>query len=263
MPHSEPSERKPTNLELMHFHVQALYIQDSHSKLLAVNDWCGGVVPRFFLGRTFQGNVWRFRHDLPGELCDELRSFCIEEPLVLSGPPVHEEEYKKILSQHDPINLTWSGPAYGFPMNFSESFTNSVSPPISSSTSPITSPVTSSIMSATMINQENAWLLERGLTDWLPDVPHQQPMAAVITDELTVAICSSVRITKSAHEAGVEVLDDYRKRGFACSVVSSWAQAVSEAGAIPMYSTSYENLASQKVAEKLGLFQYGTDFHIT
>jgi len=34
-------------------------------------------------------------------------------------------------------------------------------------------------------------------------------------------------------------------------------------GAIPLFSTSWENAASQAVAKKLRLAQYGADFHVT
>ncbi|MGH2617528.1 MAG: GNAT family N-acetyltransferase, partial [Thermomicrobiales bacterium] len=41
-----------------------------------------------------------------------------------------------------------------------------------------------------------------------------------------------------------------------------WAQAVRQEGRIPLYSTSWENLASQAVARKLGLVLYGVDLDI-
>ena len=52
-----------------------------------------------------------------------------------------------------------------------------------------------------------------------------------------------------------------RARGV--SAVAGWATAVEKTGAIPLYSTSWKNIASQKVAERLGLSMFGVDFHIT
>jgi predicted GNAT family acetyltransferase len=72
-----------------------------------------------------------------------------------------------------------------------------------------------------------------------------------------------VRITHEAHEAGVETLPDFRGRGYATDVVAGWARLVRSLGAVPLYSTSWENAASQAVARKLRLVQYGADFHIT
>jgi RimJ/RimL family protein N-acetyltransferase len=223
----------------MKMHIEALYVHDDQSRLTGSNNWNGGPAPRFFLGRTNQENVWRFRCDLSNDICDGISALCESEPCSISGPPVHEDEYRRILSKQGTIDSIWNGPAYWF------------------SEKPITT------NSTTLIGQHNSSLLNDGLRDWLPDIPHQQPMHAVIMDDKAVAICASVRISEAAHEAGVETLESHRHKGFALSVVSAWASAVQEQKAIPMYSTSTDNLASQRVAARLGLSKYGVDFHIT
>ncbi|MXY71814.1 MAG: GNAT family N-acetyltransferase, partial [Dehalococcoidia bacterium] len=77
------------------------------------------------------------------------------------------------------------------------------------------------------------------------------------------SVCGSVRITPEAHEAGVETSANARGRGFAVAVVAAWAQAVRALGAEPLYSTSWDNAASQAVASKLGLIPYASTFHMT
>ncbi len=113
------------------------------------------------------------------------------------------------------------------------------------------------------ITANNAHLLQGGLDDWLPDVGHRWPMVAVVKNERAVALCASVRITMSAHEAGVETLPEYRRRGYAVRTVRAWASAVRANGATPFYSTSWSNTASQQVASALGLAMIGSDFSIT
>ncbi len=73
---------KRNPFELMRLHVEALYTFDNRERLLAVNDWAGGPAPRFFLGRTSAGNLWRFRADLPDIVVAELEAYCQAEPVV-------------------------------------------------------------------------------------------------------------------------------------------------------------------------------------
>lgn len=94
------------------------------------------------------------------------------------------------------------------------------------------------------------------LHDW-------QPFLAIVESGKVVSVCRSVRITSQAHEAGVETLPDFRGKGYAAEVVAGWASLVKSRSAIPLYSTSWDNIASQAVARKLQLVSYGEDFHIT
>lgn len=63
--------------ELMAAHALALFTHDDGARLLTVNEPSGGApAPRLFLGRTRQGNLWRFRSDLPDVLVRELEALC-------------------------------------------------------------------------------------------------------------------------------------------------------------------------------------------
>lgn len=48
---------------------------------------------------------------------------------------------------------------------------------------------------------------------------------------------------------------EHRGQGLALQVVTAWAAAVLRDGKIPFYSHAVENIASYKVADKLGLLQ--------
>jgi predicted GNAT family acetyltransferase len=97
----------------------------------------------------------------------------------------------------------------------------------------------------------------------VPELNSWQPYLAIIEDSQAVAICRSVRVSSRAHEAGVNTLIGYRRRGYATAVVAAWALAVRALNRIPLYSTSWNNVASQGVARRLGLVQYGVDYHVT
>jgi RimJ/RimL family protein N-acetyltransferase len=235
------TERRSSQLELMRMHIEALFTHDDRSRIDAVNELGGGVAPRFFLGRTLEGNLRRFRSDTPDELTIELAECCDSESETyeLSRMPAHREEFIRLLASHAPIERIWTGPAFWF----------------SKDVAPSVKPVE--------ISEANADLLRGGFEAWLEDVPYRRPFMAMIEDGRAVSVCASVRITDAAHEAGVETLPEYRRQGHAMNVVAGWAHAVRRMGAVPLYSTSWDNTASQNVAARLGLTMFGVDFHIT
>jgi RimJ/RimL family protein N-acetyltransferase len=186
--------------------------------------------------------VWRIRADVPDEVARRLIRLATDEPPLRDAAdrPLHEADYVDVLWGDSRAAKTDSGPVYWFGAE--------VLPPAQ--------PVT--------IDETNADLLRGGLDDWLPDVPHRQPMVAAIEDGRAVSVCASVRITARSHEAGVETLPAYRRRGHAASTVAGWAHQVSRRGIDKIfYSTSWTNLASQGVADRLGLSLLGVDFSVT
>jgi predicted GNAT family acetyltransferase len=97
--------------------------------------------------------------------------------------------------------------------------------------------------------------------EWLVDeIDLVQPCAALICENRIVSQCRSVRVSPKAHEAGLETLPAFRGRGYALLVTRFWAKAVREMGAVPLYSTSWKNTVSQRVAGKLKLYHYGNTF---
>lgn len=221
--------------DLLTLHVHALFTHDENGRIVGENDWQGKAAPRFYIGKTRSGIVWRVRHDMPEATQRRLAAIVETEPQDFARP-LHESRYLDILA------ATTSNVSFGPTYYFAE-----------------VSPVE---IDAVPIDERNAYLLASGLDDWIPDVPHRQPFVAVVDDGKAVSVCASVRITDAAHEAGVETLLDYRGHGFARAAVARWAQAVDRLGAIPMYSTSIENIASQRVAQSLDLVQYGAEFSI-
>jgi RimJ/RimL family protein N-acetyltransferase len=114
-----------------------------------------------------------------------------------------------------------------------------------------------------LVTEANEHLLSPLFKGWARDIRRCQPMVMLSVDGQAVAICCSVRTTGAAHEAGVETAAAYRGRGYAAQVVAAWARAVRELDRVPLYSTSWENEASQAVARKLALIHFGSDLHIS
>jgi RimJ/RimL family protein N-acetyltransferase len=225
----------------MRLHVEALFTHDAEGHLVSVNEPSGAPAPRFFIGITDDDVVYRFRYDLGAELRNELAAMC-EKRMAGDRPSdwaTNASPYQEILARFAPVQKTWTGPAFSFPLEF---------------------PATADTV---LVTEENAHILDPFLREWIPDVPLCRPMIALAIDGRAVALCCSVRRTNMAHEAGVETAAPYRGHGYAGQVVAAWALAVRDAGRVPLYSTSWTNEASRAVARKLALIHFGNDVHIT
>ena len=227
--------------DLMLLHVEALFTSDDVGRLVAVNERGGAAAPRFFLGRTAQGNAWWFRHDVDVGVADELDALCRSQPAGLEVEPGagSPAPFIACLSRQELVRRTWAGPAFRFPSDLPRDET------------------------AVRVTPANATVLCPYLEDWLVDVAAGVPMTVVMDGGQAVSVCCSVRLTQRAHEAGVETTRDFRGRGHAARAVAAWARAVRDMGLVPLYSTSWENESSRAVARKLGLIPYGVDLHIT
>jgi RimJ/RimL family protein N-acetyltransferase len=232
--------------DLMQIHVSALYRHDDRHRLLAVNEPGDPrpddpPPPRLYLGRTRTGIVWRFRHDLPDSSIAELETVLRSEPDAtdLSQLPRCFPALQATLARDAPLAGTWSGPAWRFPDEIPASGHE--------------------VVRVTTADDDLVRPVFPVLAD---DLPWRQPCLAIVADGRLASLCCSARNTPIAAEAGVDTLEEFRGRGYAPAVVSAWARAVREEGRIPLYSTSWDNLASRSVARKLGLVLYGADFSI-
>ena len=200
--------------ELMKIQVEVLFTQDENGCLQGINEPAGDakLAPRFFFGHTNKGSICRFRHDLPEDVVTQLKEIAATEPIPVNSEriPKSHRQLKDILQSHAPIERVWVGPAYRFPKH--------ITPPTS----------------VIRLSRENAGLLKGDFAEMVPELNNCQPYLAVIEDSQAVSICRSVRLSSRAHEAGVDTLAGYRRRGHATSVVSAWALAVRALNIIPL-----------------------------
>ena len=234
-------EKSDPNLRLMDLHLEALFVHDERGRMVRVNVAENIEPPCFFLGRTPAGVVVRFSAGLPNETVERLSELSTTEPCDLAiKDPVHMDEYLKILEEHSPIKGVWHEQAFVFPED----------------------PGTSADSEVELITVEATDLLLGGFEEWLGDVAEAQPFTAVVEDGHAVSLCASVRITPRAHECGIETIPDRRGHGLAARAASAWAVQVSKLGLTPLYSTYWDNAASQRVAAKLRCYRFGSDFYV-
>lgn len=240
----------PSALALMERHVEALYTHDAGGRILRVREHDGAPAPRFFLGRTVDGAVRRYRHDVDDVLRRELEAASADHefPDDTDDPgaaaAAELARYAAILARSASVERTEAGPAFAFPAE-------------------LPAPYDARGDAVVRVTEANVALLRPLLPAWVPDVHRSPPLMALVVDGRAAAVCGSVRITPRAHEAGVETAPPYRGRGYAPRVAAQWARAVRTLGIEPLYSTSWQNAASRVVARKLGFVTFGSDLHLT
>ena len=230
--------------DLLDLHVSALFTQDEHGNLVATNDPEPDQVtaPRLYLGRGRSGAVLRFRRGMQESICAALRELAAPD-LTANDPnsePVNQAAMVELLATEQPVENIYFGPAFRFPE------CGNPDPPEVIEISP---------SNTRLLSAEFAWLAD--------ELTVRNPVMAMVVDGASASVCFSARSTPAATEAGVETLPEHRGRRYAGAVTAAWAAEVRHQGRIPLYSTSWPNHASGRVAARLGLIQYATDFHIT
>jgi RimJ/RimL family protein N-acetyltransferase len=243
VPNEGESIDEQSDLQLLQLHVDTLFAHDARGRIRYVNEPGGERAPRFFFGRSREGNIWRGRDDLADETWRVLDALASKEPVHddLRGEPRHLDAFLAAPRADRERASIASGPAYRFPDAF-----------------PLPANVTRLTRSGLHVLHLMAWDLEEAAREF----ERREPYVAVVENGATISLCHSARLTDQAAEAGVQTVEAYRGRGYASAVVAGWANTVRATGRIALYSTSWNNLASQGVARKLRLVQYGTDLSL-
>jgi hypothetical protein len=225
----------------MRLHVDVLFIRDGSGHLKHLNVPSRPPPPLVYIGRVAGSVVCHYRQDLPDDLCGELNMLAGTSMTDIRSrePAAFVGAVRGLLKTHVAVGDVWAGPAYRFPEKF---------------------PAGGDCI---VVDRSNSSLLVGTFDDYIPELELVQPCVVLLVDGRPVTICHSSRLSPNAAEAGIETLPAYRRRGLGAQAVVKWASLVREFGRTPLYSTSWENTASQGLAKNLRLVQYGTDLHLS
>lgn len=112
-----------------------------------------------------------------------------------------------------------------------------------------------------LLSADDKQILAATFKDCVEEIETAQPYVGFFCDGKIVSICRSVR-KGNAHEAGIETLPSYRRRGYAQLVLNDWTAAVQKQGLVPLYSALSENTASIRLARKAGYVLYAHLFQV-
>lgn len=222
-----------SDLELMKHHVNVLFKHNTENRITVVNEPPYDVAPLIFIGATRDGSVVRYLNSLSAQFVERVEHVIRENPTNLT-------EVIKVLSLDCTLNELSFGPTYAFP-NFRDK----------------------SSSKAIKVTYENKELLKSHFPYTFENFDYKQPCFVIVEDNLVVSICCSARQTSKADEASVYTHEDYRGKAYGADVTTAWAAEVQNQGRIALYCASWDNFASQSLARKLQLVQYGTDIQLS
>jgi len=207
--------------------------------MTTINEPSAKSAPRFFMGITKQGNVVRYHEALAEDVKNELERFVEKAPWLDAPNTVNMADIIRFLSKERPIEDVYLGPAYVFPDMRGRS------------------------TQAIKMTQTNLDLLEPHFSDFVNDVILGQPAFAVVQNQAVVSLCSCARSSSIAAEASLHTAPDYRGKSYGVEAAAAWAAEIQNQGRIALYSTAWNNFASQAAARKLKLRQYGLDLNFS
>jgi len=232
-------------LEAARLHLDALYERDARGRLVRPRGTGRVPAPRLHLVRTVEGNRWLLSSTLGQDLRDRLDALLASEPVLPdldaaeTRPPACREAVLATLGGRAPVE-EYRGPAFLFP-----ALLPPVEPPVE----------VLHVPDDERPHPGLAWLATFEAVD-------RPLVVARGSGGEAVACCHAARSGPEAVEAGLEVVEPYRRRGLGRAVTTGWAWAVRAAGRVPLYSTSWQNEASRATARSLGLLAYAEDWHV-
>lgn len=228
-----------TDLELMGAQVNVLFKHNKNGRMTLINEYSAKRAPQCFLGITKEGNVVRYHERLADRVINELEQVVEQAPWHDAPNKVNTAEIIRVLSKDRPLDHIYLGPAYVFP-DVSDYSTQAI-----------------------RVTHTNIDLLSRYFSDFVDDVDYGQPVFAIVQNRSAVSLCCSARTSSMAAEASLHTARAFRGRSYGVDAATAWAAEVQRQGLIALYSTSWNNLASQAVARKLNMRQYGMDLHFS
>jgi len=185
--------------------------------------------------------VWATRRDLEPGAADALHRLCASEPpLVAPRPEARPACREPVLERLASVESEHRGPAYVLPDQLPRD------------------------ERAREVAADEVPLWSEAFPWLQAEFDAVRPVAIAFAAGRPAAICHSARgCTPAAAEAGVETSEPFRGRGLATAAVACWARAVQRTGRLALYSTSWENAASQAVARHLSARLYGENWHVT
>ena len=229
--------------QLLREHAEVLFRFDPAGRLTTTNEPEPELAPRLFLCRGRLTTLAWFRADVGVDVARRCEA-AVDRIELFDGRPAPASAFAEIaryLSVEGRVNDLVTGPAFVFEDRV----------------------VVDGAEEVREIDAESDALLERHFPYTRRYLEPRSPVVGIVLERTVVSACYSARRNADACEAGVATEESYRGRGFGARVVAAWRAAVEREGLTPLYSTTWDNVASMAIARRLRLVPYAETLSIS
>ena len=223
---------------LLERHARLLFDLDAHGRIVGSNEPEADPAPRFWLIRGRAGPLLLARQDVPTDLEARMTDLATELP-AWDGTPLATAWADRLAALAG--GALEPGPAF----LFSER---------------VAVPAVEGLM---VVDAAMRSLLAAHFPYTERHLPMRSPVVGVVRDGTIVAVCSTVRRRPGEGEAGVHVLEAWRRQGFARAMVTRWRDEIEATGRTPFYGTTWDNAASLAVARALRMEPFAEEIGIS
>ena len=242
-----------SDLDLVRIDLACSFVFDTAGRIKRTNAPDATRGPRLYLSGCRDGNVLALGHDVSDAVAREIESLATDEPplATLDAVPRHLDRFLALLGRDVPVEEWMTGPRWVVPDGFTFEDHGLL--------------VRSGSAEGDALVER---LREHGMT---PDLRVEgfhdpgdfwPPWCALLDGDEVASICFAARLGSRGAEAGVTTMAPYRGRGFATAATAGWATHPELRRHALFYSTSHQNVASQHVAQRLGLRFLGSSLRI-
>jgi hypothetical protein len=226
--------------ELIGGRLDVLYVRDGHGRLLHDNEpFTPSSAPLVHVSAGRDLTVCATRQDVPVSVGGQLMKLANSHADPCNRPSSgFIDRLQAALESYFAVGALYAGPAYRFPDNLP------------------------SHTEAVLLCPPMALSLKDDWGDIAAELIGNQPCTASMVDGRAVAVCQTVRRSATMAEAGLDTLPSFRRQRHGTKALLHWVQEIRASGLEPLYSTSWDNTASNGLANSLRLSQYGTDLNI-
>ena len=241
-------------LRLLEIDAATLFVSAPSGRILRENDPDRSDAPRMFLAGCETGNLLRLRADVADDIAEAIAKFVAKEP-PLGQPdavPQFLDRYRELLSIPEPVAEKSFGLIHLLPHDTTYTHDPAlVQQGIAKG---------DKLFAVFQRHGMPRAMVEMGFAD----VSHLwQPWCMALAGDEVAAIAFAARLGETGATLGLATMPGFRGRGFAAAVTASWSSLPQLKDRTLIYSTTRDNVSSQRVIAQLGLPFVGVSLRLT